>query len=265
MTGPVTIAIANAKGGCAKTTSVLHLAVAFAERGLDVLAVDVDPQGTLTRQLGITIRGQASVKEVLLDGLPLADAVVVARPQLAVLGADLRLASADLDLATAVGGDTRLRRALRNAPYDIILIDCPPAIGKLTVNALVAADAFIVPLEPSQYSLEGLDMLQPTVRAVRENYSPDLAFLGPVLVMAEPRTTVTKVVREQLERDWSERFFRTMIRKSQRTKEVAFTRDTLFDGGETTTTGNDYLALATEIGARLDLSLSAATVAEVGA
>lgn len=155
MTGPVTIAIANAKGGCAKTTSVLHLAVAFAERGLDVLAVDVDPQGTLTRQLGITIRGQASVKEVLLDGLPLAEAVVVARPQLAVLGADLRLASADLDLATAVGGDTRLRRALRNAPYDIILIDYPPAIGKLTVNALVAADAFIVPLEPSQLLARG--------------------------------------------------------------------------------------------------------------
>ena len=78
MRGPVTIAVANAKGGCGKTTSVLHLAVAFAERGLDVLAVDVDPQGTLTRQLGIGIRGQASVKEVLLDGLPLADAVVAA-------------------------------------------------------------------------------------------------------------------------------------------------------------------------------------------
>ena len=260
MNDPVTLAVANAKGGCAKTTSALHLAVAFAERGLDVLAVDVDPQGTLTRQLGITIRGRASVKEVLLDGLPLAEAVVIARPQLAVLGADLRLASADLDLATAVGGDTRLRRALRKAPYDLILIDCPPAIGKLTVNALVAADAFLVPLEPSQYSLEGLDMLQPTVRAVRDNYSPDLEFLGPVLVMAEPRTTVTKVVREQLEHDWHERFFRTLIRKSQRTKEVAFTRDTLFDGGETTTTGSDYLALATEIGTRLKLPLTTAAV-----
>lgn len=259
MHAPKTIAVANAKGGCGKTTSVLHLAVAFAERGLDVLAVDIDPQGTLTRQFGITVRGQVSVKEVLLDGIPLAEAAVVARPGLAVLGADLRLSSADLDLATTVGGDTRLRRALRNAPYDIILIDCPPAIGKLTVNALVAADAFIVPLEPSQYSIEGLDMLQPTVLAVRDNYSPDLAFLGPVLVMAEPRTTVTRVVREQLVRDWGERCFDTMVRKSQRTKEVAFTRDTLFDTGEVTTTGSDYQALAAEIATRLALPLGVAT------
>lgn len=259
----VTIAVANAKGGCGKTTSVLHLAVAFAERGLRTLAVDIDPQGTLTRQLGIETRGHPTVKEVLIDGLPLEQAVVPARPMLDVLGADLRLASADLDLATAVGGDTRLRRALRNAPHDLVLIDCPPAIGKLTVNALVAADCFLVPLEPSQYSIEGLDMLQPTVQAVRENYSPDLAFLGPVLVMAEPRTVVTKVVREQLERDWADRFFHTLVRKSQRTKEVAFTRDTLFDAGDATTTGADYLGLAAEIIGRLALPAPVRLVAGV--
>ncbi|CAA9562631.1 MAG: Chromosome (plasmid) partitioning protein ParA / Sporulation initiation inhibitor protein Soj [uncultured Thermomicrobiales bacterium] len=252
-----TIAIANAKGGCGKTTTVLHLAVAFAEQGLDVLAVDVDPQGTLTRQLGVVVRGQPTVKEVLIDGVPLEEAVVPARPRLDVLGADLRLAAADLDLAAAVGGDTRLRRALRAARHDLVLIDCPPAIGKLTVNALVAAGAFLVPLEPSQYSLEGLDMLQPTVRAVRENYTPDLAFLGPVLVMAEPRTVVTKVVREQLEREWGDLAFRTVVRKSQRTKEVAFTRDTLFDAGEMTTTGADYLGLAAEIADRLGLPATA--------
>jgi chromosome partitioning protein len=260
MSEPITIAVTNAKGGSGKSTTVLHLAVAFAERGLDVLAVDMDPQGTLTRQLGVTTRGMPSVREVLIDGLPLGGATVAARPRLAVLGADLRLASADLDLATAVGGDTRLRRALRNAPYDLILIDCPPAIGKLTVNALVAADAFLVPLDPSQYSLEGLDMLQPTVRAVRENYSPDLAFLGPVLVLAEPRTTVTKLVRDQLQADWGDKLFPTMVRKSQRTKEVAFTRDTLFDGAEATTTGTDYLALASEIAARLGLPVAHAGV-----
>ncbi len=249
----VTIAVANAKGGCGKTTTALHLAVAFAERGLRTLAVDVDPQGTLTRQLGVAVRGRPSVKEVLIDGLPFDQTVVPARPMLDVLGADLRLASADLDLAAAVGGDTRLRRALRGARYGVVLIDCPPAIGKLTVNALVAADCFLVPLDPSQYSLEGLDMLQPTVHAVRENYSPDLDFLGPVLVMAEPRTVVTKVVREQLERDWGKRAFRTLVRKSQRTKEVAFTRDTLFDAGDATATGADYLDLVAEIAGRLDL------------
>jgi chromosome partitioning protein len=255
MNTPAVIAIANAKGGCGKTTTALHLAVAFAEQGISVLAVDMDPQGTLTRQLGITARGAPTVKEVLLAGMTLPEAVVAARLRLDVLGADLRLASADLDLATAVGGDTRLRRALRNAAYDLVLIDCPPAIGKLTVNALVAADAFLVPLDPSQYALEGLDMLQPTVQAVRENYSPDLAFLGPVLVLAEPRTIVTKLVREQLETEWGALVFHTVVRKSQRTREVAFTRDTLYDGGETTTTGSDYLDLSAEIAVRLGLSL----------
>jgi len=260
MPGPIKIAVANAKGGCAKTTTVLHLAVAYAQQGIRVLAVDMDPQGTLTRQLGVGVRGQPSVKEVILEKRPIREATVTARPNLDVLGSDLRLALADIDLATAVGGDTRLRRALAAAPYDLILIDCPPAIARLTVNALVAADSFLVPLDPSPYSIEGLDMLQPTIEAVRENYTPDLDFLGPVLVLAEPRTVVTRLVREQLESEWGDRAFKTIIRKSQRTREVSFTQDTLYDGGEVTTTGSDYLALAAEIAARIALPIPATGV-----
>jgi len=172
------------------------------------------------------------VKEVILEKRPIREATVTARPNLDVLGSDLRLALADIDLATAVGGDTRLRRALAAAPYDLILIDCPPAIARLTVNALVAADSFLVPLDPSPYSIEGLDMLQPTIEAVRE----------------------------QLESEWGDRAFKTIIRKSQRTREVSFTQDTLYDGGEVTTTGSDYLALAAEIAARIALPVPATGV-----
>lgn len=257
MSDPIKIAVANAKGGCAKTTTVLHLEVAYAQQGLRVLAVDMDPQGTLTRQLGVRVRGVPSIKEVLLEKLPVRDAIVTARPNLDVLGADLRLALADIDLASSLGGDTRLRRALQPADYDLILIDCPPAITRLTANALVAVDAFLVPVDPSPYSLEGLDMIQPTIEAIRENYTTDLAFLGPLLVLAEPRTVGTRLVREQLDTEWGERAFRTIIRKSQRTRDVSFTQDTLYDGGEVTTTGSDYLDLAAEIATRVGLPVGA--------
>ncbi len=256
----VTIAVANAKGGCGKTTTALHLAVAFAERGLRTLAVDVDPQGTLTRQLGVETRGFPTIREILFDGLPLGSAIVSAREHLDVAGADLRLAEADLTLPQLQGADMRLRRAVRGLAYDIVLIDCPPSLGKLTVNALVAADWFLATLEPSAYSLEGLAMLLPTVEQTREFYNPVLKFLGPVLVMAEPRTTVTRVIREQLADTWGDLVFRTDVRKSQRTKEVAFTRDTLLDV-EPTTTGADYRMLAGEILDRVGLPQPALALA----
>jgi chromosome partitioning protein len=252
----VTIAVANAKGGCGKTTTALHLAVAFAERGLRTLAVDMDPQGTLTRQLGVETRGHPTIREVLFDGVPVKDALVAARPCLDVAGADLRLAEADLVLPQLQGADMRLRRAMRSLPHDVALIDCPPSLGKLTVNALVAADWFVATLEPSAYSLEGLAMLLPTVEQTREFYNPALQFLGPVLVMAEPRTTVTRMIREQLETAWGERVFQTDVRKSQRTREVAFSRDTLLDV-EPTTTGADYRALAVEVLDRVGLTTPA--------
>jgi chromosome partitioning protein len=136
--------------------------------------------------------------------------------------------------------------------HDLALLDCPPSLGKLTVNALVAAGWFLATLEPSAYSLEGLAMLLPTVAQTREFYNPALRFLGPALVMAEPRTTVTRLIREQLADAWGDRVFRTDVRKSQRTREVAFTRDTLLDV-EPTTTGADYRALAGEILDRVGL------------
>lgn len=255
----VTIAIANAKGGCGKTTTTLHLAVAFAERGLRTLAVDVDPQGTLTRQLGVETPGRPTVRELLFDGLPARDALVAARPNLEVIGADLRLTEADIRLPQLQAADMRLRKALRGVPHDVVLIDCPPSLGKLTVNALVAADYFLATLEPSSYSLEGLAMLLPTVQTTREFSNDGLEFLGPVLVMAEPRTLVTKAVQQQLMAEWGERCFRTVVRKSQRAKEVAFARDTLFDV-EGSAAGDDYRALADEIGARLGLAAPLAAI-----
>lgn len=248
----VTIAIATAKGGSGKTTTALHLAVALADRGFLTLAVDVDPQGTLTRQLGVDTHERPTVREVLYDGVRAHDIAVRVRPGLDVIGADLRLAVADLTLPQLQSADFRLRRGLRDLPHAICLIDCPPSLGKLTINALVAADYFLTPVDPSAYSLEGLAMLLPTVETTREYSNEALCFLGPLLVMAEPRSLVTRAVQEQLIQQYNDLCFSTIIRKSQRTREVAFSHETLFDV-EDTTTAADYRALTDEICERLGL------------
>ncbi|HSH81810.1 MAG TPA: AAA family ATPase [Herpetosiphonaceae bacterium] len=248
----VTIAIANAKGGVGKTTTALHLAVAFAERGLSTLAIDIDPQGTLTQQLGIaTNHDTPTVREVLFDNHRLRDVAVPTRLHLDVAPADLRLADADLGLAQVGGGDLRLRKGMRGLPHEIVVIDCPPALGKLTFNALVAADAYLVPIDSAAFALMGMDMLFRTVEEVREYFNPNLRFLGPVLTLAEPRTLVTRAVSDQLRRAYPETFA-TMIRRSQKAKEVAFAQETLLDI-EPTTTGDDYRTLASEVLGRLGL------------
>ncbi len=242
----VTIAIANAKGGCGKTTTALHLAVAFAEQGLHTLAVDMDPQGTLTQQLGVTTDGSPTVREALFDGLPLRELARPSRPNLDVVGADLRLVESDLVLPHKLGADTLLRRAMRGLPHAVAVIDCPPSLGKLTVNALVAARFLLAPVDPSPYSVDGLDLLLTTFEQARDLYNAELQFLGPVLVLAEPRTIVTRAILDNLRARWRDHVINTTVRRSSKTREVAFYRETLFDV-EPTTAGQDYRTLAEEI------------------
>jgi chromosome partitioning protein len=245
-----TIVIANAKGGVAKTTTALHLAVGFADRGLDTIAIDMDPQGTLSQQLGVQSTDGLTVREVLVDGLAPRDALVAVRPNLRLLPANILLADADLALSQLHASDLRLRRALQGTQAALVVIDVPPSIGKLTVNALVAADGFIAPIDSEIYAMMGLQLLFRTVETVREFFNPGLRFLGPLLTMAEGRTIVTRVVEEELRAQYPETFT-TVIRKSQRTKEAAMSGQTLYDLAGTTA-GADYRALVREVLARLD-------------
>ncbi|CAA9574237.1 MAG: Chromosome (plasmid) partitioning protein ParA / Sporulation initiation inhibitor protein Soj [uncultured Thermomicrobiales bacterium] len=255
-----TIVIANAKGGVAKTTTALHLAVGFADRGLDTIAIDMDPQGTLSQQLGVQATGEPTVREVLVDGLSPRDAFVAVRPNLRLLPANILLADADLALSQLHASDLRLRRALQGTRADIVVIDVPPSIGKLTVNALVAADGFIAPIDSEIYAMMGLQLLFRTVETVREYFNPGLRFLGPLLTMAEGRTIVTRVVEEELRAQYPETFT-TVIRKSQRTKEAAMSGQTLYDLAGATA-GADYRALVREVLARLgDLGEATAAAA----
>lgn len=220
-----TIVIASAKGGVAKTTTALHLAVGFADLGLRMVAIDMDPQGTLSQQLGVRSTDIPTVRGALTEGRPLRATLIPVRERLDLLPANTLLADADLALSQLHASDLRLRRALQGLVADLVVIDIPPSIGKLTVNALVAADGFIAPIDGEISALMGLQLLFRTVETVREYFNPGLRFLGPLLTMAEGRTIVTRVVEGELRSRYPETFV-TVIRKSQRTKEAAMSGQT---------------------------------------
>src|SRR5213078_3367987 len=176
---PTVIAFANQKGGVAKTTTTLNLAVAFAERGLRVLAVDLDPQGNLTMSQGMnpdTI--ERSMFDVLVHRLPITEVVMSTEIDVAVSSIDL--AGAELALSSMIGRERALEKALLEVRenYDYVLIDTPPSLGLLTINALVAADGVIVPVQCEYLSLRGLVQLENTLSMIRENLNPNVAIQG---------------------------------------------------------------------------------------
>ena len=251
------IAIASAKGGVGKTTTTANLAYACTDLGLDVLAVDLDPQATLTRQLlptdaltgePCTLQGHPTVRDALFADVPLTDTLVLVEPHLFLAPATLALAEADVAFAQALGPELRLQRALAGATADLVLIDTPPALGGLTRNALVAADAYLVPVDSAPYALEGLALLENLARQVREYYRPGPAFLGPLLTMYD-RTRVAEGVQAILQQEYPTTRLTTTIRRETLVREMAAYRGRLTKGK----VWDDYRALAGEILARTGL------------
>jgi len=248
----VTIAVANAKGGCGKTTSALHLSVALADAGYNTLAVDIDAQHTLSRHLGVAPRGIPTMRNVLFDGASVQDVAVEVRRNLRVVPASLTLANADVSLSQLAGSDLRLRRAMASPDWDICIIDCPPSLGKLCMNALVAATHFLVPIDSAPYALEGLDMLMQTVDESRSYYNPDLRFLGALLTLYD-NTRISKQVLEEVRARWPRETLTTVIRRSTKVKEAAAFGETIFDGAANGA-GDDYRALAVEVLQRVGMA-----------
>ncbi len=215
------ISFANQKGGVAKTTTTLNLGVAFAEQGLKVLLVDLDPQGNLTMSQGMNPDSiERSMFDVLVHRLPLQEVVHHAEVDLAVSSIDL--AGAELALSSMIGRERALEKALAVVKdgYDYVLIDTPPSLGLLTINALVASNGVIVPVQCEYLSLRGLVQLENTLSMIRENLNPHVAIEGILPTMYDSRTLHSREAVEILQENFGDLVFDTKIRKTVRYAEA---------------------------------------------
>ena len=218
------LAVANQKGGVGKTTTCVSLSAALAQLGARVLMIDLDPQGNATSGLGMRAHGgQPTIYDVLVDGLEISDVVRETTVDgLDILPANIDLAGAEVELVSAFSREQRLKKSIDpiRDQYDVVLIDCPPSLGLLTVNALTAADGVVVPIQCEYYALEGLGALRRNAELIREHLNPALEFTGFVLTMLDARTRLSQQVVDEVQAHFGDRVFTTRIPRSVRLAEA---------------------------------------------
>jgi chromosome partitioning protein len=244
----IVIAFANQKGGVAKTTSTLNLAVALAEAGYRVLVIDMDPQGNLTMSQGFNPdQIERSMFDVLVHRLPIEQVIHPAEVDLAVSSIDL--AGAELALSSMIGRERALDKALVpiRDRYDFIVVDTPPSLGLLTINALVAANGVIVPVQCEYLSLRGLVQLENTLSMIRENLNPDVGIQGILPTMYDGRTLHAREAIEILQENFGELVFKTRIKKTVRYAEAPVKGSSVLKYDPTGTAAEAYRELAKEV------------------
>jgi len=247
-TDATVLALANQKGGVAKTTTTLNLGVAFAEKGHKVLLVDLDPQGNLTMSQGLnpdTI--EQSMFDVLVHRLPIEQ--VIERREVDIAVSSIDLAGADMALASQIGRERALEKALATVKgrYDYILIDTPPSLGLLTINAFVVSDGVIVPVQTEYLSLRGLVQLENTLTMVRENLNPRVEIVGIVPTMYDKRLTHSREADEILRESFGDLVYNTRIRKTVRFAEAPVKGASVLAYDPSGEAANMYRDLAREV------------------
>jgi chromosome partitioning protein len=259
----IRVVVANQKGGVGKTTTAINLTTALAAIGWKVLLVDMDPQGNASTGLGVSqAQRERSTYDVLIGGASLVESIVATRvPKLDLLPATVDLSGAEVELVALEDRAHRLDKALDAVPpgrWDICLIDCPPSLGLLTVNALVAARHLLVPLQCEFFALEGLSQLLQTVERIRLAFNPELAILGVALTMFDRRNNLSQAVAEDVRACLGPAVFETVIPRNVRLSEApshglpALIYDLRCAGSEA------YVRLARELMARLPRRAEAA-------
>lgn len=246
-----TVAILNQKGGVGKTTTAINLAAYLHKMGKTVLLVDLDPQGNATSGMGLDkAHIQAGTYELMLGQVELSQVVHEVVEGLYVLPTNANLAAIEVELVERPNRENTLKQALMQADFDYILIDCPPALGLLTINALTAARSLIIPVQAEYYALEGLGQLLQVVQKVRRGLNPQLEIMGVVVTMFDGRTSLSDQVLTEVKKHFTGKMFKTVIPRNVRLAEAPSYGRSILEHDKWSKGGRAYKQLAKEVNER---------------
>ncbi|MGG5370742.1 ParA family protein [Enterococcus sp. AZ196] len=245
------ISVANQKGGVGKTTTTVNLGACLANDGKKVLLIDSDAQGNATSGLGVRKPDvKQDIYDVLVNEVPIKETIIkTSRENLSIVPATLQLAGAEIELTSMMARESRLKSALAEVSddYDFILVDCPPSLGHLTINAFTASDAILIPVQCEYYALEGLSQLLNTVRLVQKHFNPGLEIEGVLLTMYDARTNLGAEVVEEVRRYFQEKVYDTIIPRNVRLSEAPSHGKPIIDYDPRSKGAEVYQALAKEV------------------
>lgn len=243
------IAIANQKGGVGKTTTSINLSASLAAAEKKTLLIDIDPQGNSSSGLGV-VESNASIYEVLIQEVEINAAITSSQmPYLDVITANVNLVGAEVELINMAGREKILRNALAliKDRYDYIIIDCPPSLGFLTINALTAANSVLIPVQCEYFALEGLGQLLNSINLIKQHYNPALTIEGVLLTMFDSRLRLSMQVAEEVQRYFGEKVFQTMINRNVRISEAPSHGKPIILYDVLSSGAKNYIALASEL------------------
>ncbi len=245
------LAVTNQKGGVGKTTTAVNLSASLAKLGAEVLLVDVDPQGNATSGVGLPKKEiKSCIYNTLIDDLPIQKIIIPSRwENLSVVPATIQLAGAEIELVSIVSREEKLKRALEPVVgnYDFIIIDCPPSLGLLTLNAMTAASGVVIPIQCEYYALEGLGQLMNTITLVRKHLNKNLVIEGVILTMYDTRTNLSEQVAEEVRSYFKQYVYKTVIPRNVRLSEAPSYGKHILEYDPRSRGAELHLALAREV------------------